>query len=178
LALHKSHAKRETRGALQRAIRKYGFESIKVEVLATGENWETMCNMEKAAITEFDSLSPNGYNLTVGGEGTLGVKMTPDQVQRAITSRGCRKGIAPRPAGWKHSEDARVKIAEAGRGRIFSDERKSKIGVSKIGNTYSVGIPCSQEKRDKISAAQKGRVFSDEHRAKLKAAALNRRASK
>jgi group I intron endonuclease len=164
LSLHRSHAKREIRGHLQRAIRKYGASSFTAEILETSDNWALLCDLEKAAIKRFDTFGPNGYNSTAGGEGTLGFKMKPEQIRRAIESRGCRKGIAPRPAGWHHSEESREKIASAGKGRIFTEERKAKIGASKMGNKYCLGIACSNEKREKIAAAQKGRKFSDEHK--------------
>lgn len=164
LSLHRSHAKREVRGHLQRAIRKYGANSFTAEILETSDNWELLCELEKSAIARFGTFGSNGYNSTAGGEGTLGFKMTPEQIRRMLESRGCRKGIVSRPAGWHHSKEAREKIANAGKGRVFTDERKAKIGLSKIGNKNCVGLPCSEEKREKIAASQRGRNFSNEHK--------------
>lgn len=173
IILHRSHAKKEVRGALQRAIRKYGFNSITVEVIATASGWEELCEMEKVAIVKFNTLAPNGYNVTSGGEGAVGVPISPQQRQAASerTKHLWAQGrMRNRPAGWNHSPEAKLKIADAGKGRIFSDERRAKIGATKLGNKNCVGKICSQETRDKISAAQKGRVFSDEHKAKLRVA--------
>jgi group I intron endonuclease len=167
LSLHRSHAKREIRGHLQRAIRKYGPNSFTAEILATSDDWETLCQLEKEAISRFGTFGPNGYNSTLGGEGTLGFKMNPDQIRKAVEARGCRKGITSRPAGWHHSKESREKIANAGKGRIFSEERKAKIGASKLGNKNCLGVSCSEEKREKIAASQRGRRLSPDHVAKL-----------
>jgi len=176
LALHRSHAKREKRGALQRAIRKYGSDSFTVDILATSDNWNELCELEKAAIVQFNTFGPNGYNLTAGGEGALGIKMNDAQkLKISLAKKGCRSGIAPRPAGWRHSDEARKKIADGARGRVFSDERKARIGASKIGNIYGLGKLCSSEKKEKIAASQRGRVFSEETRAKMRKAKIGKK---
>lgn len=174
LSLHRSHAKREKRGILQRAIRKYGPFGFTSEIIERSDDWKSLCNLEKTAIVLFNTLVPNGYNLTMGGEGTSGFKMRSDQIKRSLQNRRCTKGRALRPVGWKHSEEARRKISEAGKGRIFSEERKSKIGNIHRGNKYNLGKVCPVETRNKISKTQKGRIFSQETREKMRLAALRR----
>jgi len=55
------------------AIRKYRMKNIKWEIIDRADTWEELCALEKKYIEEFDSYS-NGYNLTLGGEGTFGLK--------------------------------------------------------------------------------------------------------
>lgn len=50
-----------------RAIQKYGFENFDVEVLAEAKI-EDLDNLEKKYIQIFNSLAPNGYNLSEGGQ--------------------------------------------------------------------------------------------------------------
>lgn len=52
---------------LHKSIRKYGIDNFAIELI------EEVCGdideKEKYWIAEFDTLSPNGYNMTIGGEG-------------------------------------------------------------------------------------------------------------
>lgn len=97
-----------------------------------------------------------------------------------------------RPAGWKHSDEARAKISEAGRGRRhtlgkrLSVEHKEKISAANRGRKLSietrkrisdshrdrkvsVGRKHSAETRAKMSASRMGREVSAETRKKLSA---------
>lgn len=58
-----------------KAIKKYGVENFKFEILYEGLNIEEASEKEKELIQEKHSLVPNGYNVALGGfEGTLGVQ--------------------------------------------------------------------------------------------------------
>lgn len=51
---------------LHRAIKKYGWEKFRIEVLCIVE--ESMVDeVEKKCISVFNTLSPNGYNISIGG---------------------------------------------------------------------------------------------------------------
>ena len=58
------------RYAVHAAIRKYGKENVVLTVLDTVDNWELLCLAEMEAIEKFNTFMPNGYNLTLGGDGT------------------------------------------------------------------------------------------------------------
>lgn len=176
LSLHKSHAKTGRTGAVYNAIRKYGPAGFVAETLVVAADWEYLCDLEKKAIAIFGTLAPCGYNLTAGGEGFLGQIFTPEQRAKMSDARK-GKGIGPRPhaRGWSHTDEAKRKIAEAGKGRVFSEDARAKIGASKIGNTNLLGHVVSVETREKIASTQRGRIFTDEHRLKLSIAARNRK---
>lgn len=72
LARWKSHIREAKKGTnysccLDNAIRKYGSENFKVSLLCKCSTLEELNNMEIYYIKEYNSLSPNGYNLTTGG---------------------------------------------------------------------------------------------------------------
>lgn len=69
---HKSYAEKGIGLSFHQAIRKYGWENFKYEVLCYVSSRETACLMEKALIKEFDTYY-NGYNNTLGGDGVEGV---------------------------------------------------------------------------------------------------------
>lgn len=168
LTLHFSHAVKGRQGALYNALRKYGRDACDARILLAADDHRYLRDMEIACISAFGTKFPKGYNLTDGGEGGFGMKWAPSHYAAAARRRGIPTG---RPnSGWKHTEEARAKISEAGRGRIFSEERRAKIGASKVGNKFNVGRSMSAEARAKSSATQKGREKTPEHRAKIGAA--------
>ena len=67
---HKTAARNGSTYPLHAAIRKYGFENFKVEMLDTSVDLEELHQLEIEAIARDNTLAPNGYNLTAGGEGT------------------------------------------------------------------------------------------------------------
>jgi group I intron endonuclease len=52
---------------IHRAIRKYGIKSFSIDTVKVCENDE-LNEYEKTYISELNTLSPNGYNLTTGGD--------------------------------------------------------------------------------------------------------------
>jgi len=58
--------------AIHCAIRKYSFKAFTVEVLSEEVDLKKLNILEAEAILEHNTLSPNGYNLTTGGDGVRG----------------------------------------------------------------------------------------------------------
>lgn len=69
---HIEQAKQNREGALYNAIRKYGHENFTKEILKESEIWTDLCKLEQEKIKEMNTMYPNGYNLTIGGEGVQG----------------------------------------------------------------------------------------------------------
>ena len=88
---HRFDSERGSRGKLHTAIRKYGFENFKVEVLNASNDPDELCELEIAAIREHGSFGKGGYNLTLGGEGVLGTKLTEERKINLVKSRALRK---------------------------------------------------------------------------------------
>lgn len=70
---------RKNKTAIQHAIHKYGKENVVVTILAECDNWELLCLAEMEAIEKFNTIAPNGYNLTLGGEGNAIVGIYGDE---------------------------------------------------------------------------------------------------
>lgn len=108
--------KHETRGEhvkFVNAINKYGWDNIKHEILETGLTHKEAKEKEKYYIEKFDSYH-NGYNGTFGGEGTIG-----------MTGKKCTW------YGRHHSKEAKRKISEANKNKIWSEEALLKMCESK-----------------------------------------------
>jgi len=75
-ARFQQHVREARRGGdryLCRAIRKYGSDSFKVEVIYRAKTADELSKMETFFIILHQShKSENGYNMTLGGEGTVG----------------------------------------------------------------------------------------------------------
>lgn len=65
---HKADARRGDPKPLYRAMRKYGLDKFRVEQIDSAETLEELGEKERYYIALYHSVSPNGYNLTCGGE--------------------------------------------------------------------------------------------------------------
>lgn len=79
--------KRNTK--LYAAIRKYGWENFKFDIIYQSlDGQHCLKTMEKYFIKEYDSLN-NGYNLTEGGDGTLGNNPSEEtRIKMSLSHRG------------------------------------------------------------------------------------------
>lgn len=112
------------------AIKKYGWDNIKHEVLFTGLDQLNADIIEEDLIYYYKQIGKS-YNLANGGS-----------VNR----------------GWKMSDEAKEKLRIISTGRTLSDEAKEKIRLSKLGeNNPNYGKSPSEETRQKISKAMKGK---------------------
>ena len=110
-----------------KAIRKYGWDAFIWEILDyTTDEDEAYNTLEVWWIAHYDSFN-NGYNMTVGGDKSSGMK------------------------GRKHTEASIRKMSESLKGRTFSEEHKSKMSESLKGK------PKSEEHKRKLAASYKRR---------------------
>ena len=79
---HLKSAKDGSECTLHRAIRKYGAEAFKVEQIDFAESPEDLNEKEVRYILLLKTLTPNGYNLTRGGEGSVGYSHSEEIRQR------------------------------------------------------------------------------------------------
>lgn len=175
---------------IKRALKKYGKENFKCEVIKWCETEDELNNSERYYIKQYNAVYDDMfYNLAEGGAGGNSVSgLSANEYEE-----------------WKR------KISEKATGRQFSDETKHKMSVSNTGKhcgelnpMYGVkgelnhrygthhsqqarekisykakerykdktknpmyGKHHSQETKDKISAINKGRVRSDETKKKI-----------
>ena len=127
------------------AIKKYGWdEGFSHEILEDGLTEEEAKQKEVEYIAEFNSLAPNGYNQTIGGEGCKGWKMTEEQ-KKAISVRNKGKKRSPeiceflrnRQLGKKHTEESKRKMSKSQTGRKHTEESIQKMRIAR----KAIGIP-------------------------------------
>jgi group I intron endonuclease len=162
---------------IKKALKKYGRENFKKEILQICETKEELLEAEKYWINHFDAINDrNFYNIREGGQGgDIRYFMNEDQIANwksniSIGKKGIRKGIplseknkkgiseglkdfyknniSPN-MGRNQSEETKIKIRNALIGREFSEEHKNNMKTKKSENLKPASI--SKEKRDKLS---------------------------
>lgn len=137
---------------LKSAIKKYGRENFKKKILELCENPEIINEKEIFWISELNTKSPYGYNLTNGGDGgnifQKGIpkceehrrKMKEAWIDRRKIpiSKETRQKISEAGTGEKRSKECKDKIGKANSRRIWKDSSKEKIRKSRIGTNHSL----------------------------------------
>lgn len=104
---------------LHNALRKYGKENFTIELIDFCNSWEELTEKEKYYIAQYKSTEDEfGYNLTEGGDGTIG---------RIVTDE-TREKIRQKAIGREVSDETRQKLSEAGKVRTEGRENYWKSG--------------------------------------------------
>lgn len=140
-----------------RAIEKYGWDNFTHEILTTGLTKTQAEEEEKRLIKELNTLVPNGYNLTTGGNiGTEFSEETREKLRNVHLGKPKKPEAIAKTAAYHRgktvSEETRRKLSEARKGLKESDEWKKKIGDSLRGRTWSK----SQREKSKNRVYAKG----------------------
>ena len=139
---HLSSSKKGSTYYLHRAIRKYGAENFKWEVIHNATSEEELNEKETYFIKEYNTNSQVGYNLTEGG-------------------RGIR--------GWKHSELTKEKIKQCAiknnsaqylKKFVQSEEGRKKISLMQLGKTYEMKFG---KEKAKQMIKDKQRLYNDKY---------------
>lgn len=113
---------------LNNSIRKHGIENFKIYEIDSVPD-EQLNEYEEFYINYFNSLSPNGYNLTKGGEGCKPSDET--KIKMSIWQKGKPKSDNHREKMRDYAknrpESHNKKLSEANKNRKVSDETKFKM---------------------------------------------------
>lgn len=158
--------------AFYSAIKKYGWENIKHEILFSGMSKADAENMEISLIEKYGTTKrTKGYNLMTGG----GV--------RSVHSLETKKKMSASGKGRIVTPETRAKISASTIGKTLPEETRIKISIAKTGTKFTAqqrenmskarkGVPLTPEHREKISKANKGRALTEAHRSKISAARI------
>lgn len=152
------------------AWRKYGEPTC--ELIGSYLSHTALNEAEVAAIARFGCMSPNGYNIALGGhDGTakshlVRAKMSAAKMGKTLTAEAKAKLADASAKNWTnpvYREKVRAGIAAS-----FTEERRAAI--AEHAQRVHTGKIVSEETRAKL----RGRVISEETRAKMSAAAKTR----
>lgn len=125
---HINKAKSGTNTALYNAIRKYGKDNFKFYILKK-YNKNELSDLEIMYIKKYNTKAPRGYNMTDGGEGTVGVRMYgKENPMFGLThSDKTKELIRQKAIGRNVSEETRQKLSKTSKGRKHSEQFKQKM---------------------------------------------------
>ena len=124
---------------LRNAIDKYGKEAFQHEIIEEDISSQYINDREIYWISHFNTVAPNGYNLTYGGGGG------------GVPSQETRRKISKAHTGRKHSPDHVAKVASANRGKKRTAEQRRRLSETNKGRIHS------EESRRNMSEAAKRR---------------------
>ena len=116
---------------IHKAIKKYGVDAFVFTHVADAFDAESAKMIERLLIVEHNTKMPHGYNMTDGGDGTMGMAKTEEHKQKLKESN--KKTY--------ENKELRAKIGEA-----ISKAKKGKPSPKK-------GIPHSEKHKAALKAA-------------------------
>lgn len=143
-ALHLQNARWKRKTALYDAMRCYGPEAFAVEEILRCADHAEACEHERRLIAELSSVLPNGYNMTLGGDG---VPLTPEQREAANAKKRGRcspKQLAAnqRRKGTKASPETIAKLVASRKGKKHSDEHvRKRVEAFRRNRAAKLGVP-------------------------------------
>ena len=157
------------------AIAKWGKENVKVIVLARTDDQVALSGLEQFYIDDYGTRDPHfGYNLTDGGDGTVGYVQT-DEWRKQQSER--KKGWKPPPEHIAHLRrlsaerigkplpaETREKVRATLTGTHRPPEVIAKVSKSLTGKKRT---PFSEQTLEKMRLAHKGQKPTDEQRAQI-----------
>jgi len=182
--------------AIIRAIKKYRKNNFRREILEEFGSKKDAFNSQEKYIKKFDTLVPNGYNISPSG-GVHWGGVHSDQTKKQISEsqknmpEERKKRMSEIHKGMKHSESTiikmknkvfskeyRKKLSNANSERIWTEESKEKNRQSHIGKKHTnetkrkmseshKGLKPSKESIRKRVNKMKGRKLSLEHKLKI-----------
>lgn len=159
---------------LKRAIRKYGKENFKVDILSFVNDKKELNKLEKIFIDKYRKIlgRNNLYNMSDGGDGGSTIKFHKINcicsVCKAI--RGEQKGKNS-PRYNKHlTNESKKKIGLGNRGKTWSKERIINFSQKMKGKgnpMYGKRFHHTPEAKEKIGLRTRGKHITEEHKLKI-----------
>ena len=141
----------DAQSIFHKALKKYGMEGfyIKTWEIPNGQ----LSFAENNTIKQFNTIFPNGYNMTEGGEGTVGFKHS-DETKKKLSEAWT--GEKNPNFGKHHSEETKRKMSIRKKG-IYTKEKHSMFGIHRFGEDAPFyGKTHTIKTKQKMSEAKKG----------------------
>lgn len=126
-----------------KAIKKYGKDNFDFEIIDAFESTEESSEKEKHYINQYDTFYRNGkgYNMTLGGEGTIGHMLSEESIikiknarSKQIFSEETRKLWSEHRKGRKLNHGWKIsKTAKETGSHKKSDKTKEKLRLANLG---------------------------------------------
>lgn len=150
--------------AFNAALRKYGSASFQWKVLCRANNMEELNAREEEYIARYNTLSPNGYNLTTGGGNAIPSDETRERIGAA------HRGKKPGAKACKNmSEAAKRRWANPAEHKKCAAMTKAAMANSEVRKKQKAGLKrrwANPAEHEKAAAAAKRRYEDPAEREK------------
>src|ERR1019366_1886763 len=123
------------KSAIHNAFVKYGVNAFTIEQIDTADTLDNLNLLEIKYITQYNCLSPNGYNLLKGGDNKECHPETKAKISATLKGRPIKNRMNGAPKGRPVSMERRAQISAALKGRPRPDKYKPIIAVE-TGTVY------------------------------------------
>lgn len=176
IAQHKKCSKKDTKIKFYLALKKYGMENCKIEVIEKNLTKQQACQKEIDLIKEKDLIN-NGYNTTNGGN--VSPILNPDvleKMKQTKNSKEFKEKISKKMKFVFNNQEHRDKISASFK-KLWSEKREKMMEAVLRGaetrkkngiNIDNVNASWTEERRNKISLFMKKRMSSDLEKNKSK----------
>lgn len=144
---HKFNAEKGVNRRLYDSMRYHGIDNFTVTLEFTASTIEELNLKEIELISKFNTIMPNGYNMTIGGDGGNTLSNWSEEKKKELYKQQALKRI-----GFKHSKETKEKISLIHKGKIITEKVKEKTAKSL--KTYFKNFSV-EERRDKTSHLRK-----------------------
>lgn len=161
---------------IRKDVKDFGKNNFKVEFICSALNKQELNKAEIEWIKKLNCVFPNGYNLSLGGDGASWGHVVTEETRRKISQNQDSLGMT----GKQHSQETREKMRLKKLGIKHSQEHNDSIRKSHLGKKHKK--LWSLESREKARRSKlgfipwnKGKVdvYSDETKEKMRIARLN-----
>ncbi len=167
----------------QRALKEYGKNNFKKEILEYFSSKEEAFNSQEKYIKKYNTLVPNGYNISPKGGYGVPDSYLHEETKEKIgkTSRGrfhtSESKLKMGRKGRKFSEESKEKMRQSAKNRKISEETRLKMRKAKLNRKMSEDskIKLSNSKKGTISP-MKGKKHSEESKLKMSLSQKGKRA--
>jgi len=118
----------KTQQLMWRAIQKYGWDNIEHEIVAKNLTHEDACRLEIKLIKQYKSNNSDyGYNVSSGGDGANGIKLSKDRIEKL---RAVNTGRAKKPG---EVDKIKKSLSE-----YWTDDVRKEFGKKHGGNGFKL----------------------------------------
>ena len=172
----------ETPMLISRAIKKYGNDAFEFEVIAGCKNWEDANDIETLLVQQYDSQTPNGYNVAPGGINAPKSEAWKQKMREHWANPVYKQNIVEKVKTYyiAHPEAIEIKSIKNKQWRANMSEEE-KLDIYSRSSKTKIGHTVSAETRRKISIANinkpspmKDKTHSEEVRYKISKSLIGR----
>ena len=150
---HISRARGGDKSFLYSAIRKYGSRAFTLELCAHGESLEDLNRLEQEWIIRLNTIAPNGFNLSKGGDGGIRHPSTNDKFKAYWADPLWRASRLKQMSEKLWTPEVAERISQSNKGKIIPEELRLRWSAIHKGKKRK---PHTPEVRERISAAMRG----------------------